>query len=180
MLDNWHVQFPGCEPAAHELRMAFPSRWVRLLTPASAREGDHRAAALAWRNCILQEVFGSEGRVVLLTTEYSGAADPSSTRRVLQPFDPDATPWRRIPAHDLGACSMSVSYWHIFASEWTWRPGVLDPILRLAADDAVANVMVVDPGCRWLVHPYRDGMGMIVESSAARDRFTSTHADALG
>ncbi len=29
MLGNWNMQFPDCEPVAHLLREAFPSRWVR-------------------------------------------------------------------------------------------------------------------------------------------------------
>jgi hypothetical protein len=38
------------------------------------------------------------------------------------------------------------NYWHVFASEWVWRPGVLDSILRLVADDVVRDLMVLHPG----------------------------------
>lgn len=71
------------------------------------------------------------------------------------------------------------NYWHVFASEWEWRPGVLDPILRLVADDVIRNVMVSDPDCRWLHHPYDGGMDVILGSADARDQLRSSHADWL-
>ena len=56
---------------------------------------------------------------------------------------------------------------------------MLDPVLGLVTDDVISNVMIVDPGCRWIFHPYDGGMDLILETPAARDRLRSTHADWL-
>lgn len=134
---------------------------------------------LGRQNRILNGLVGSEASVVLLTTEYSGSAEAPSARPELGALDLDAKPWRTVPMHDLDGEFAEPSYWHVFASEWAWRPGVLDAILRLVTDDVVANVMVVHPGCGWLFHPYDGGMDVILETTAARDRIRSSHADWL-
>lgn len=71
------------------------------------------------------------------------------------------------------------SYWHVFANERVWHPGVFDPIIRLVADDVLANVMVVSPDCRWLLHPYDGGMDVIAESEVVRNRLKACHAEWL-
>ena len=80
--------------------------------------------------------------------------------------------------HSLDANFSEPSYWHVFASERKWQLGALDPIVRLIADDGLANVMVVSPDCRWLLHPYDGGMDVIAES-AARDRLKMRHEEWL-
>ena len=84
MLDDWQVRFPDCEAAAHRLRAAFPSRWVRFHSlPRWKRypeeEGEY-AEVLGRQNRILDGLVGSGASVVLLTTEYSGSAEAPSAR----------------------------------------------------------------------------------------------------
>ena len=81
--------------------------------------------------------------------------------------------------HELDQNLDEPSYWLVFARELAWKLGVLDPVLRLVANDQIANVMIVDPGCRWIFHPYDGGVDLILESPAARDRLKLTHADWL-
>ena len=183
MLDAWHVQFPDCEPVAHQLRIAFRSRWVRFHSlPGSKRypeDASEYAEVLSRQNRILDELTGPGARVVLLTTEYSGSAGSPSARPEFRTLDPSAKPWRIVPMHVLDGDFDKPNYWHVFASEWAWRPGVLDSTLRLVADDVLSNVMVMRPGFGWLFHPYDGGMDVILETPAARDRIRSMHADWL-
>jgi len=183
MLGEWHVRFPDTEPIAHMLKTAFPSLWVRFHSlPGSKRYPQDRneyATVLTRLNCILGELVGPESEVVLLTTEYAGDAAPPSARIALGTLDPEAKSWRCIPMHDLDGNFAEPSYWHVFASMWEWRPGVFDPIFRMVADDLVANLMIVDPTCRWILHPYDGGMDVILGSSAARDRLKSLHPEWL-
>jgi hypothetical protein len=183
MLGDWQAHFPDCEPVAHLLRQRFPTRWVRFHSlPASKRypeDASEYGMVMERHNHILRELAGPEGTVVLLTTGYSETADAVPPRPELGTLDPDAKPWRAVPMHDLEGDFFASSYWHVFASVWEWRPGVLDLIVRLVAEDAIANVMIVDPLCRWLLHPYDGGMDVILESTAARDRLRSSYADWL-
>ncbi len=81
--------------------------------------------------------------------------------------------------HELNGDFADPSFWHVFASSCEWQPGLFDPILRLVADDVLANVIFVNPDCRWLLHPYDGGIDVIAESSSARDRIKARHADWL-
>ena len=182
MLANWQQRFADCEPIAHRLRTALPARWVRFHSlPGSKRypedEGEYNTV-LERHNCILGELLGPERRVVLLTTGYSETPDAVPPYPELRTLDPDAKPWRSVPMHDLEG-SADPCFWHVFASEWEWQPGLFDPIVRPVADDVVRNVMVVAPDCRWLLHPYDGGMDVILDSPADRGRFRSSHRDWL-
>ena len=183
MLDDWPVHFPGCEPIGHLLRKAFPTRWVRFHSlPESKRypgDEDEYVSLLGRQNRVLDELVGEGASVILLTTEYSGphnTVEVSHSGSDLQTIDRDATLWRSVAMHDLDGDFPGPSYWHVLASVWLWRPGVLDSILRLVADDAIRNVMILPPDCQWLVHPYDGGMDVILETSADRDHLKSTHA----
>lgn len=185
MLDDWSVRFPGCEPVAHRLRATFPDRWVRFHSlPDSKRypdDQDEYATVLGRQNRILDELVGGEASIMLLTTEYSGPPGTVEISPVseLRSIDRGAKPWRSVPMHDLDENFVEPIYWHVFASESAWRPGGLDPVLRLVADDVIANVMILPPSCRWLFHPYDGGMDLILETPADRDRLRSSHADWL-
>jgi hypothetical protein len=129
-------------------------------------------------NRVLGELLGPERSVILLITGYSETSDVAPPQAELRKLHPDAKPWRSVRYHgpdDFGG----PSYWHVFASEWEWQPGLFDPIIRLVADDVVRNVMVVAPDCRWLIHPYDGGMDVILESPSARDSLRSAHRDWL-
>jgi hypothetical protein len=180
LLSNWQAVFPDCEPVAHRLGSFFPDRWVRFHSlPKMKRypENDAEYAEALYRhNCILEELTGPDRTVVLLTTGYSESPEPVRPETELSALDPDAVPWRTVPMHELGEGYDFPSYWHVFASVWEWRVGKFDPLVRLVADDLVWNVMIVNPDCRWLLHPYDGGMDVIAESSAARDSLKMSHA----
>lgn len=183
MLTDWQRRFPNCEPVAHLLRIAFSDRWVRFHSlPGSKRypqDETEYATVLERHNRILGELAGPGENVVLLSTGYSESPTPVRTEPEWQVLDPDAVPWRSVAMHDLSDDFAEPSYWHVFASERQWRPGMFDPLVRLVANDVLANVMIVAPDCNWLLHPYDGGMDVIAESSTARDRLRASHAEWL-
>ena len=182
MLDAWQERFPNCEPISHLLRTAFRDRWVRFHSlPESKRypeDASEYQMVLQRHSCILAELIGSERSVVLLTTGYSETPQPVRTYRKLDTLDPNAQPWRTVAVHELEG-DTDPNYWHVFASAWEWRSGLFDPLIRLGADDVVANVMIVHPDCRWLLHPYDGEMDVIAESPAERGQLWSAHKDWL-
>jgi hypothetical protein len=92
---------------------------------------------------------------------------------------PDAVLWRTIPMHELEGEVDPPNFWHVSASVHEWQPSLFDPIVRLVADDVLADVMIVDPDCRWVLHPYDGGMDVIMGSSADRDRLKSANSEWL-
>jgi hypothetical protein len=172
MLADWDRCFPKCEPIGHHLRVAFPERWVRFHSlPGSKRypaDAAEYAEVLARHNAILGELTHPGAQVVLVTTGYSGSPMPSRYYPQVIAFDPAATPWRTVAMRRVEEGFEEPSYWHLFASAWEWQPGAFDPLVRLVADNAVANVLVVASDCRWVLHPYDGGMDVIAESPEAR------------
>jgi len=182
MLSQWQDRFPASEPIAHRLKTTFSKRWVRFHSlPGSKRypEGeDEYATVMDRHNRILGDLLGTGQAVVLLTTGYSDTPTPAPPPPELRLLDPQARHWRGVPLHEQDGFT-EPSYWHVFASEWAWEPGLFDPVVRLVADDVVCNVMVVPPDCRWLLHPYDGGMDVIAESPEARGRLRAAHRDWL-
>jgi hypothetical protein len=173
MLTNWSLWFPDCEPVVHHLPVVFPARWVRFHSlPGSKRypksEAEY-ATVFERHNRVLGQLATPGESVALLTTEYSERAEPVRLQRELLELDPLALHWRTIAMHKQPDYGPDPNFWHVFASTRRWSPGVFDPLVRLIADDKLANVMIVALECRWLLHPYDGGMDVMVESKAARD-----------
>lgn len=181
MLADWDRRFPHCEPIGHHLRVAFPERWVRFHSlPGSKRYPENEAEyaeVLARHNTVLGELACPGSQVVFVTTGYSESSEPSRSYPAVVAFDSRAVPWRTVAMHRVEEGFDDPSYWHLFASVWEWRPGAFEALIRLVADDAVANVLVVSPDCRWVLHPYDGGMDVIAESPEAqrllRAKYTS-------
>jgi hypothetical protein len=160
------------------LRAAFLNRWVRFHSlPGSKRypEDDAEyAEVLARHNAVMGELARPGEQVVLVTTGYSGSPVPSRYYPELAAFDPGAAPWRTVDR--VEEAFDELNYWHLFASARTWRPGEFDSLVRLVADDKVANVLVVAPDCRWVLHPYDGGMDVIAESPEHRGLLRAKYA----
>lgn len=181
MLDNWEAAFPNCEPIAHLLREQFRERWVRFHSlPESKRypeTEDEMLEVLNRHNTILAELLGDQREVVLLTTAYSEAAGSAPRHPNLLSLDSTAELWR--VATDRNEEVEDRLSWHVSASLWEWQPSLFDPLVRWIADDTIADVMMVHPECRWMLHPYDGGMDVILDSPAARGRLRSLHREWL-
>jgi hypothetical protein len=180
MLDDWDRSFPNCEPIGYRLCAAFAERWVRFHSlPGSKRypkdEAEY-AEALGRHNTILGELASPRAQVVLVTTGYSSSPDPSRSYPEVAAFDPGASPWRTVAMDRAEEGFQEPSYWHLFTSAWEWQFGAFDPLVRLVADDEVANVLVVAPDCRWVLHPYDGGMDVITESPESRQLLRAKHS----
>lgn len=174
MLADWDRFFPNCEPIGYRLRADFRERWVRFHSlPESKRypeSEDEYAEVLSRHNAILSELVQSQSQVVLVTTGYSASSEPLRYYPEIIAFDPNAISWRTIAMHHIENDFENPNFWHLFASYWNWEPSKLNPLIRLVADDVVANVLIVDPNCNWVLHPYDGGMDVITESVEARHR----------
>jgi hypothetical protein len=180
MLDDWDRCFPNCEPIGHHLRVAFAERWVRFHSlPESKRYPECEAEyteALVRHNAILGELTYPGGQVVVVTTGYSESHVPVRSYPEVVAIDPGAAPWRTVAMHSVEEGFDEPSYWHLFASVREWRPGEFDPLVRLVADEVVANVLLVAPDCLWVLHPYGGGMDVIAASPEARRRLRASYS----
>lgn len=180
MLADWDRCFPNCEPIGHHLRAAFPDRWVRFHSLSGSKRYPEDDAdfseILARHNAVLGDVACPGAKVVLVTTEYSRSPAPSRSCSEMAAFDPGAAPWRSVAMHQIEVGFEEPAYWHLFASAREWRPGEFDALVRLVAIDAVANVLVVAPDCRWVLHPYDGGMDVIAESPERRRSLRKKYA----
>lgn len=184
MLDNWDREFQDCPPLGFRLRALIPDRWVRFHSlPESKRypeDEEEYQILLERHNTILGNLTRQSPRVVLVTTGYSETPEPVRRDAEVEALDPNARLWRTVPTHTAAPDYFDApTYWHLFASEWEWRPELFDQLIRLVAADAIANVLIVEPECRWVLHPYDGGMDVIAETPARRTSLRSAHKDWL-
>lgn len=171
MLKNWSTFFPEFEPIADRLKTCFPDRWVRFHSlPGSKRYPENESECeklLERHNMVLGHLTRPSVPVVLLSTEFSWSNAPSRP-----PIESsNATWWRSV---QVGEAS-----WHVYAHEIVWHPKTFDSIVLRVAKDEIANVMISDTECQWLVHPYDGGMDVVLSSKVARDLLKSEYSDWL-
>ena len=173
----WDERWPGCSKLPYELR-GDQDRWVRFHTlPGSQRYPGSEAEygiVLSRHGIVLAElVTGPE--VLVVTAGYSEVPEPQEPRRSPETVavQPDAAYWTSIQIDDEPDFE---SWMHLYVSQVPWSWGCLDPLLRHVADDVVANVVLADPGLRWLYHPYDGGMDVVLSSTADRDAVRERHA----
>jgi hypothetical protein len=168
---------------AHHLAVVFPERWVRFHSLPDGKRyptNDADFGTILERHNRVLGALAQRGEIVgLLTTGWSTSPEAVRTQRELLELDPRASPWRTVAMHEGPDIFSDPTFWHIFASNRQWLPGVFDPLVRLVADDKLFNVMVVALDCKWLVHPYDGGMDVVVESRRMRDRLAVSYAEWL-
>jgi hypothetical protein len=109
----------------------------------------------------------------VMTAGYGEDAVPSGDCRTAETVavHPDGTYWAT-DDYDGGGDG----YWiHLYVSRPPWSVGALDRLLLTVADDIIANVIVADPGLRWLYHPYDGGMDVLLPSTEERDALWERH-----
>jgi hypothetical protein len=182
ILADWNRFFPGIPPVGSELRVALPKRWIRFHSlPRSKRYPDDEieyVELLARHNTVLGELAHPNEVIKLITAGYSNGAVPTLTYPELAELDPEARPWLAINVGESEEAD-DPFYWHFFASKREYQPKVFDSLIRLIADEKIANVLIVASDYRWLLHPYDGGMDIIAESSDARNSLRDRHASWL-
>jgi hypothetical protein len=105
--------------------------------------------------------------LLVLSTAWSGGAEPVGRDPGLAALLPDAVYWTTVQG---APDSDGFGYWtHVYASSASWRSGELDPLLRYVADDRTRDVILAGPDLSWLYHPYNGGADIIVASARKRD-----------
>ena len=176
----WGERWPGCSKLPYELRRS-PDRWVRFHTlPASKRHPETAAeysTVLGRHNTILAELAG-DSPVLVMTAGYSDRPEPRGPVRyaVTEAVHPGASYWSSVRINgDPGF----ETWMHLYVSRLCWSAGCVDPLLRLVADNVIADVLLADAGLRWLYHPYDGGMDVVTASAVERDALSDGHRDWL-
>lgn len=58
-------------------------------------------------------------------------------------FAPSTEHWHTIAKHEIDNDAEHPNFWHSFSACYRWTPQVFDSLLRLVADDIVANTMIL-------------------------------------
>lgn len=174
----WSTHVGDAPPVPWSLRDVCRARWLRFHSlPAGKRYATTAAETeevLRRHNTVLDQLARRASHVFLITAACSGLPSGASRDPVVQAMDPTAKPWRWVAMHELERDMFELNYLHLFASEWDWRPGVFDALLRLVAEDRVANVMMVFDLAGCIYHPYDGGADVVLDTVARRDEWKAT------
>ncbi|WP_447004873.1 DUF3885 domain-containing protein [Saccharothrix isguenensis] len=167
LLHQWNRNWRRCNPAADDLKRAYPERWVRFHSlPESKRYAENEAeyaTVLDRYNTALDELFAGED-VYVITMRWREDPKPGTDYWTTICTDPD----RDDP-----------TYWHLYARRIPWTTGAIDPLLRDVADDVEANVMITDVAMTRIHHPYDGGADVLLPTSEERDALKARHAEWL-
>ncbi|TWT61571.1 DUF3885 domain-containing protein [Rubinisphaera italica] len=176
----WRSEFPTCAAIPYLLRDAYPERWVRFHSlPESKRYAENETEyqiILHRHNAVLDQLATQDVPLLLASTEFGETTTPTRADSPLVALDPSARcdwTFKADPADSENY------YRYLFISEWKWKPGIFDPILRLVADWKIVDTMIVCPTANWICHPYNGGADFILPNRQSRDQLKARFADWL-
>ncbi len=176
---HWSITYPDVPPVGYMLREKYPERWLRIHTlPESKRyptSEEEYAEILRRHRTLLEDIIGPTSFVLVLTG-YSETPLPVLSSAWLQSRYPDSRPFA---THKMNGEAGSECYWHFFMVMQTWAPFAYDDLLRLVADDVLADVLFVRLDIANIYAPYDGGADIIVSSSSARDAMRQRYASWL-
>ncbi len=176
----WQSEYPTCPAIPHLLRDALPERWVRFHSlPESRRYADNEAEyqiILHRHNAVLDYLATQDTPLLLISTEFGDTKVPTRADSPLITLDPTADCNWIFKAEPDGDEEF---YRYLFMSEWEWKPGIFDPILRLVADWTIVDTMIVCPSLNWIFHPYDGGGDFILPDRISRDELKFRFSDWL-
>lgn len=180
----WNRSWPKCPPEARRLRHRFPERWVRFhALPEGKRyatsDAEH-AEILRRHHALLEDLLGDVtvdgGGLVAITCSWSATGSPIPRDTAVAATTPGAAHWR---SDDLAIEPGFHSWQHHYVSATDLYDPALDRLLLCVADDMTAGVILTEPVCAWVVHPYDGGVDLFAESTKVRDQLASRYAEWL-
>ncbi len=181
----WTRTFPECPPVGFLLKHIYKDRCVRFRNFENGRKlpetEPHYAQVCERQNTLLDHLFRSEARIVLITTIPSENEVPPMDAPGFLNFDPHGRFIQSLGMHEFELEFTTPSYWHLFMSTAELLPGRFDPVLRAAAEDSsvagVVNVVFLGPSTGRLFHVYPGGADAIMESDPKREQLKSRYAE---
>jgi hypothetical protein len=176
----WHAEYPACPAIPYLLRDAYPERWVRFHSlPDSKRYAENEAEyqiILHRHNTLLDHLAKQGAPLLFISTEFGDTTNSTRADSPLVELDPSA---RCIWTFKADPDDDENYYSHLFMSEWQWKPGIFDSILRLVADWKIVDTMVVCTDRKWIFHPYDGGADFILPNQSERDKLKACYSDWL-
>jgi hypothetical protein len=185
LTSRWTAAWGACQPIADERRAWFPDRWVRFHSlPGSQRYAttdDEYTEILRRHLTVLAELVqpapGSESdEILIITASWSADREPAQREPEVAQLMP-ARHWTSVLTDDSIPSEPAVA--HLWVSTAGLASDSLTALLRLAADDVTASVIITTPAMGWLYHPYDGGADVIAPTSQQRDELRQRHAQWL-
>ncbi|MFF1615312.1 hypothetical protein ACFVYA_46890 [Amycolatopsis sp. NPDC058278] len=178
----WRQQWPECRPFADELKLAYRDRWVRFHSlPESQRYPGTEAEydiVLHRYNTVLDELFhGQEVRII--TADWSDTPEVPAPSAQHTLWNPGAHHWTSMLTDEDEPDPDFVGYTHLYVNCRPWRPGLVDDLLRAAADYVTGGVMITSLAFDRVHHPYDGGADILLPTTGERDALKHRHTDWL-
>jgi hypothetical protein len=180
--DDWNARWGvrGVRPIGHQLRTTAKENWVRFHSlPGSQRyaNSDAEYAELLHRhNTVIDELVAESASpdVLAFTCAWSDTEPVVALNDEISTARPGAVWWTSVPPERTD------DVWnHIYVESLIWVPGVLDDLIRLAADDVVIDVIIAPADLAWLVAPYDGGFDVIAATPYKRRELRRRHREWL-
>jgi hypothetical protein len=183
---RWGTAFPDRLPLSYDVRCFDRDRWVRFHSlPASKRCADTAAeyAEIEHRHlAVLHELQamckGVGADLLIISASYGDDRTPNRIPKPIPKIARDL-PWVLWKSFQEEPDD-EVEFWlHAMVAKCSLNDTALGRILRLTADDEIANTIIADTDLRWLYAPYSGGADVLAPSQQERDAIRERHANWL-
>ena len=177
----WDTYYPESNPIGHELRIAYPDRWLRIHSlPNSKRYAeseDEYQTILVRQNRIISDLFGEGSQIIIVSGQYEmELSEKAST--VLSDYG-QFEKCQTIALHKLYPEEYEDDfYYDVYIRTDHWKRNSQNELLRNIADDDF-RAMFICPKRKCIVAPYDGGLDVIVDSTAKRNQLKEKYKDWL-
>lgn len=174
----WTRHYWKCPPIGFLLKHVYREQCVRFANVGRSGQGprneDESAEALRRQNELIQYLYESEARIVLITTIPSEQEVPERDSPTFLNVDPEGQFVHSLGMHEFELEFETPSYWHQFISTQQLAPGKFDALLRTAAQDpaesGLRNLLFLGPATRRILYVHDGGMDVVMETPQKRDQ----------
>ena len=177
----WNKEYPKSYPINHELKFAYPDRWLRIHSlPESKRYADSEdeyKIILNRQNQLIDDLIGVGTEVAISFGLYTNDLSQDCYKEIT-----DFGEFQKVSTIDLRKDEPEAYedeyYFDVFIKIETWKSGNRDEILKAIADDEI-RAMFISPLKKCIIAPYDGGVDIIVDSTEERDRLKNKYKDWL-
>jgi len=180
---SWNELLPDFAPMPHQMKFEFADRWLRIHTLPEAKryaETEQELDTILYRHdAILSDLFTTGDSYFLITYGYGFDKDMPRKDDKLAAIGMQMDFWRSVVSEGPTGQAEERFYCYAFFDELMWPGNSPWPLMKMAANGEIKNMMIFSPKNGFVYHPYDGGADIVFDNSQRRDEYKERYKDWL-